>query len=808
MPALATASEVASGLGRPLMVGRLVRGAGVRSYQAKTRIDSVMNDAVNELGHGGWNPPNGCSVGSSDFGWNNGGGSNVVSDGHACGGARSRTHELGGCGRQRGPMNTFRGGVTPARALICVAALVVSVFVICGAKPLAALPTGTVSIVATGMSGPIGIAPGPDGSLWFTDCGSNSIGRITTAGVVTSFTGTGIDCPEGIASGPDGNVWFTNGGNDSIGRVTPAGVVSNFAGNAISQPRGIAAGPDGNMWFTNFGSKVIGQITPSGVLSYFTDYRIDQPYGIAAGPDGNMWFTDFGSTTTSSIGRISPTGTFSFLTGPRIDFPQGIAAGPDGNMWFTRNSSIERLTPAGVETSFTDPEILSPGGIAAGPDGNMWFTNNISGGSIRGSIGRITPAGVVSTFTTKGLDKPVGIAMGSDRNMWFTNQGPTNVGDGSIGRVSLAGSYFHSLAPVRVLDSRGPNGGWNAPLVAGTPKTLSVTGAASIPAGVDSVVMNVTVTGGTANSYLTVYPDHYLVPNVSNLNFAVGQTTATLVTVKVGDDGQVAFANAVGATDVVADIVGYYDKDPGDRYNSVAPARILDSRNGTGSWTTPLSAGTPQTLSVTGAGGVPATADAVVINVTVTNASRDSFLTVYPEGSVPNVSNLNFAAGQTTANLVTVKIGVGGRVAFANRVGSTDVVADIAGYFDPATGDVFHSLYPTRTLDSRTTTGAWTTPLGTGAPKTLPVAGIGAIPDDATAVIGTTTVTNGSTDSFLTVYPAGAPSPTTSNINFSSGQTTPNLVAVKLGLDGAIEFNNEAGSTDVVFDQVGFYSAQ
>jgi len=54
----------------------------------------------------------------------------------------------------------------------------------------------------------------------------------------------------GIAAGPDGNLWFTNLGNNSVGRVTPAGVVSNFTGSGISDPFGIAAGPDGNLWFT------------------------------------------------------------------------------------------------------------------------------------------------------------------------------------------------------------------------------------------------------------------------------------------------------------------------------------------------------------------------------------------------------------------------------------------------------------------------------------------------------------------------------------------------------------------------------
>jgi virginiamycin B lyase len=54
----------------------------------------------------------------------------------------------------------------------------------------------------------------------FTTHGIYSIGRITTAGVVSNYTGTGIDGPAGITTGPDGAMWFTNYDNGSIGRVT------------------------------------------------------------------------------------------------------------------------------------------------------------------------------------------------------------------------------------------------------------------------------------------------------------------------------------------------------------------------------------------------------------------------------------------------------------------------------------------------------------------------------------------------------------------------------------------------------------
>ena len=75
-----------------------------------------------------------------------------------------------------------------------------------------------------GALGPDEIAAGPDGALWFTNRGNNKIGRITTAGTVTTYTDPGISDPWGIAPGPDGALWFTeffNGGHsNSIGRIT------------------------------------------------------------------------------------------------------------------------------------------------------------------------------------------------------------------------------------------------------------------------------------------------------------------------------------------------------------------------------------------------------------------------------------------------------------------------------------------------------------------------------------------------------------------------------------------------------------
>jgi len=94
-------------------------------------------------------------------------------------------------------------------------------------------------------------------------------------------------------------------------------------------------------------------------------------------------------------------------------------------------------------------------------------------------------------------------------------------------------------------------------------------------------------------------------------------------------------------------------------------------------------AGGTLTFQVTGQGGVPSSGvSAVVLNVTVTNPTAGSFLTVYPStASRPTASDLNWMAGTTIPNLVVVTLGTGGAINFYNSAGSTDVVVDLAGWF-------------------------------------------------------------------------------------------------------------------------------
>jgi subtilisin family serine protease len=248
-------------------------------------------------------------------------------------------------------------------------------------------------------------------------------------------------------------------------------------------------------------------------------------------------------------------------------------------------------------------------------------------------------------------------------------------------------------------------------------------------------------------------------------------------------------------------------------YVPLTPSRILDSRVGTG-LNGAFTNGTVRTLQVTGRGGVPSSGvTAVVMNVTVTNASSAGFATAYPSGaSAPNASNLNFVAGQTVPNLVTVGLSPSGGVNLVVTGGPADLVADVQGFyagptyvaFAGATGSKYHPSVPTRILDTRAATHVGN--LSTWGPRTTRDITLTGVPADATAVAVNVTVTNPSAASWATLYPSGVARPDpASTLNFVAGQTVPNFAIVKIGANGMVSLYNLAGNADFIVDVVGWY---
>jgi len=386
--------------------------------------------------------------------------------------------------------------------------------------------------------------------------------------------------------------------------------------------------------------------------------------------------------------------------------------------------------------------------------------------------------------------------------------------------ITTSGSTYVPVIPTRVLDTRKGTGAPKAKLGSEGVLPVNVVQGVTLPAGmgtITAVVMNVTVTNPTAGGNVSAYPAGKALPATSNLNFSAGETVPNLVTVRVGSGDIVDLHNdSPGSTDLIADVQGYYvASTTGDYYLPYTPQRILDTRKATGASGPVAANGTvslsvPKCVSGSGSTQVTATAAAVALNVTVTGPTISGHLTAYPDGTTPpNSSNLNFLTGETVPNLVIVKVGADGKVDLQNASsGTVQLVADLEGCYSTL-GDAFAPIDPYRSLDTRNGTGQFLNePEAVGAdssanwnPSTPPIDGDS---QGAAGVVMNVTVTQPKAGGYITAYPGGSSMPNASNLNFSAGETVPNLVM----LPGSqpVLYNNSKGTTQLIADFYGYFS--
>ncbi|MEV6211431.1 PKD domain-containing protein [Kitasatospora sp. NPDC051914] len=376
--------------------------------------------------------------------------------------------------------------------------------------------------------------------------------------------------------------------------------------------------------------------------------------------------------------------------------------------------------------------------------------------------------------------------------------------------VVTVGSAFVALEPFRVLDTRRGDGF----LRTDETRRLQVANTAKVPGGgkVTAVLLNLTATNAFDGGYITAWDGVTSRPQASSLNFPASGTVANAVVVPVAPDGTIAFYNHSMGVQLIADIAGYYSTESFGSYVApVAPTRLLDTRNGTGAPAGKVGPGGTVRFQVRGRAGVPETAGAVTLNLTATEPTVAGYVSAAPASLPPTTSSLNFPAGRTVANQVTVPVAVDGTVTLYNFSGSVHLIADIQGFY--AGGPVlvgwgtklqgptpFVATPPTRLLDTRS--GNRT--LGPGGTVRIKVADTAGVPLGARAVLVNLTAARTTATGYLTAYAAGAARPATSVVNFGAGDIKPNLALVPVSADGWIEVYNHAGTTDVVVDLQGY----
>jgi hypothetical protein len=246
-------------------------------------------------------------------------------------------------------------------------------------------------------------------------------------------------------------------------------------------------------------------------------------------------------------------------------------------------------------------------------------------------------------------------------------------------------------------------------------------------------------------------------------------------------------------------------------FSPLPPTRIVDTRLGQGAPAGKVAPGGTIRFQVAGVSGVPSGASAVALNLTLVDASRPGFASLWstpagtsPPAGNPTTSSVNVGSvGATVANMSVIALSTDGTLNLFSDAGGYAVV-DLAGYWMPATQAAagrYNAVTPFRTLDTRGNAR-----LSAEGTIEATVTGVAGIPADAAAVAVTITGTGSAQAGFVTAWPSGIPRPTASTLNLpDAGSTVPNLAIVPVGVGGRISLYS-SGGTDVIVDITGWFT--
>jgi hypothetical protein len=722
-------------------------------------------------------------------------------------------------------------------------------------------PANGANVLGRAIPGMTGLSNTPTGDLLLTT--ATKFRTVTIAGIITTIAGSGttaapaagaaLSSPLQNTTRPAvdaaGNTYGVVG--DKVVKITPVGTLSLVAGGTTLTPVAVAAAPDGTVYIAETNG-VVRKVTTDGTVSTLASTGVT-PSDLALAADGSLVLAP---TSGNNLVKITIAGVTSNLAfSPGLGSP-AVAVDTSGTAYVAQSNGLFAVTAAGVAS-----QVGATGGsdLTIVSNGDLYV---LSGTGVYKYIGLGTPAaaflpvlgadavatrvGVAVTAATAVNDRvPTGslgaptvvaapshgTAVFSGANALYTptsgftgvdqftyqvcNAAAVSACATATVTVTVANPILTAVAPSRLFDTRPgePQGTVPVPkqkMGGGTLFRIKVLGVSGVPAsGVGAVSLNVTVADPVGAGYVTVYPCGTL-PLVSSVNYVAGQVVPNAVLAPVSDAGEVCFFTS-DATHLIADVNSWLATSTG--FATVAPVRLFDTRPtdpaGVIAVTKAKIGGTTELkVKLTDIAGIPATGvGAVSLNVTAVDPDTAGFVTVYPCGTRPVASSLNFVAGQVVPNAVIAPVSASGEVCFFSNT-PTHLVADVNGWFATAAG--FSAVSPSRVFDTRTDEAQGTvqvTKTKVGGANVLKVkfTGVSGVPSVGVAAVSlNVTVVNPTDAGFVTVYPCGT-LPLASSVNFLANQVVPNAVIAPLSADGEVCFYSNV-NTDLLADVNGWFN--
>ena len=722
------------------------------------------------------------------------------------------------------------------------------------------------------LSSPGGVAVDASGNLYVVDTGNNRLRKVAEDGTISTVAGTGtagysgdggpatsaqLHSPASVALSAAGDIYVADTANGAIRKVGSDGVISTVARN-LSGAYSVAVDSAGNLYVTDYSASTCSpdhihvrycaqadvlKVTPGGAVStvpgtvastlYQTFPQAYEPGGVATDASGNLYISYSANSLSYGVilkvavggavarvagigGQLGYSGDGGLATSALLNQPMGLAVDSTGGVYFadSQNHAIRLLVPQGTrpllsvaiartadflgqgQTAATYSAVVSNAAGASPTSGPVTVTEivptgltlvSMSGAGWDCSGNACTRSDVLNPGSSyPGITVTMNVA--PDAPHFVSNQVTVSGGGAApAGASDVVSILPRPATPLLISPANGASGIVMAPALSWNP----VSGAASYDVYFGASSAPAFVTNTTATSYApgTLQPGARYHWQVIARN-DIGTASSAIWSFTTGSP-------AVGL-----------------RFVPVTPCRVADTRGAAGRFGGPaLAPFADRSFAIPqSACGIPATAQAYSLNLTVVPRGPVAFLTVWPTGQPqPFVSTLNAADGTVVANAAIVPAGAAGAVSvYASAENPTDVILDINGYFDLSNGthsSAFYPVTPCRVADTRGATGTFGGPTVSANQVRdfpIPLSPCG-IPPAASAYSFNVTVVPEGPLPYLTLWPTGQARPTVSTLNSWTGKVVANAAIVPVGDNESVSVFVKS-PTDVILDASGYFA--